>query len=680
MGEFADGVAYTQGVDLCRYLEDVLKATSSEIESVEVEPDGTWRIPEQTDDEGTDSDDDDNHMQGGLEVIDDSPMRGQQATTSRTTSNVIDLTLSDDDEPVIVLPRVSLDRTQSAAETLLNQFRDSTEAMIRSDSSEYAFSDILPEQIEEIEQRAMLAEHNRQQSDNNNSDGMSAASGTSANRAMQAVHAARTNTESPTFRDNVITVQRWMQEHNGDLQQGSNGALLSPALLTAPVSDLRHAPARGTFSEPLPQESSVPASRSLSAGAAAPGIMMAAQSRGNTTAMVESMALPPLQGPLGQPLRPSQLPDQAGPRPPMQTARGQGGHMPSAAALMNPHGTLLDWRGEHDVATHAGRVHARDESTSSPVQEPPAKRVNLAGGQTTITSVFRPALFGATTAVAPVAGTAPTASVVVPSMTSIPDSLTVVSATTSLSAVTPAATATVAPQVPSVPVPSAVPATTPVRPSMTTTRTLPALSPSTTNTTATPLHAPCGPAIAPSKTREQVLADIKNTAEEIRLLIASMSADRRVATESAAAAASPAGEATLPAISAAGADASAADVMALPPVLPPLTAMMETTGAETEAEAERLAPLVVTGDGTAVQDVEAPVVTEAGTPRTVVVAPELSTLATSEVPKEPSLGATAAEAPSLPTPSPSFTAIAAKSTVVPSTNGSIAGENSATTV
>ncbi|KAK9365099.1 PINIT domain-containing protein [Lipomyces kononenkoae] len=95
------------------YFEEILKHTSKRVESIEIDPSGTWRVPEQNGvaDE-TDSEDDigegrhhDHHdavsHHEALEVIDSSPRRGG----SRAPANVIDLTLSDDEEPARPAPR-----------------------------------------------------------------------------------------------------------------------------------------------------------------------------------------------------------------------------------------------------------------------------------------------------------------------------------------------------------------------------------------------------------------------------------------------------------------------------------------------------------------------------------------------------------------------------------------------
>ncbi|KAK9331067.1 PINIT domain-containing protein [Lipomyces starkeyi] len=92
------------------YFDEILKHTSKSVESIEIDPSGVWRVPEQNgaaDD--SDSEDDSRagrnpsstQHPGGLEVIDSSPARGG----SRAPANVIDLTLSDDEEPAHLAPR-----------------------------------------------------------------------------------------------------------------------------------------------------------------------------------------------------------------------------------------------------------------------------------------------------------------------------------------------------------------------------------------------------------------------------------------------------------------------------------------------------------------------------------------------------------------------------------------------
>ncbi|KAK9493681.1 PINIT domain-containing protein [Lipomyces doorenjongii] len=91
------------------YFDEILKHTSMSVESIEIDPSGVWRVPEQNgaaDD--SDSEDDvaagrdllSTQRPGGLEVIDSSPGRGG----SRAPANVIDLTLSDDEEPAHPAP------------------------------------------------------------------------------------------------------------------------------------------------------------------------------------------------------------------------------------------------------------------------------------------------------------------------------------------------------------------------------------------------------------------------------------------------------------------------------------------------------------------------------------------------------------------------------------------------
>ncbi|KAK9250300.1 PINIT domain-containing protein [Lipomyces tetrasporus] len=82
------------------YFDEILKNTSKEVESIEIDPSGTWRVPEQNG--AVDDSDSEDEMgagrstqrPGALEVIDSSPGRGG----SRAPANVIDLTLSDDEE------------------------------------------------------------------------------------------------------------------------------------------------------------------------------------------------------------------------------------------------------------------------------------------------------------------------------------------------------------------------------------------------------------------------------------------------------------------------------------------------------------------------------------------------------------------------------------------------------
>ncbi|KAK9320233.1 PINIT domain-containing protein [Lipomyces orientalis] len=83
------------------YFDEILKNTSKDVESIEIDPSGTWRVPEQNG--VVDDSDSEDEMGAGrstqranaLEVIDSSPGRGG----SRAPANVIDLTLSDDEEP-----------------------------------------------------------------------------------------------------------------------------------------------------------------------------------------------------------------------------------------------------------------------------------------------------------------------------------------------------------------------------------------------------------------------------------------------------------------------------------------------------------------------------------------------------------------------------------------------------
>ncbi|KAK9363890.1 PINIT domain-containing protein [Lipomyces starkeyi] len=92
------------------YFDEILKHTSKSVESIEIDPSGVWRVPEQNgaaddsdseDDVGAGRNPSSRQHPGGLEVIDSSPARGG----SRAPANVIDLTLSDDEEAAHPPPR-----------------------------------------------------------------------------------------------------------------------------------------------------------------------------------------------------------------------------------------------------------------------------------------------------------------------------------------------------------------------------------------------------------------------------------------------------------------------------------------------------------------------------------------------------------------------------------------------
>ncbi|KAA8911106.1 PINIT domain-containing protein [Sphaerosporella brunnea] len=104
-----------------RYFEDILNSTPKNVESVTIDSDGKWSVavessnspvPDDSDDEDfksktqvVDLDDDDDStlmpsfLTAALHPKEDTVTRGSNGTNKRPASNVIDLTLSDDDEP-----------------------------------------------------------------------------------------------------------------------------------------------------------------------------------------------------------------------------------------------------------------------------------------------------------------------------------------------------------------------------------------------------------------------------------------------------------------------------------------------------------------------------------------------------------------------------------------------------
>ncbi|KAK9235967.1 PINIT domain-containing protein [Lipomyces kononenkoae] len=112
------------------YFDEILKHTSKKVESIEIDPSGVWRVPEQNgvaDD--TDSEDEigagrnpeaTQQHHGALEVIDSSPRRAG----SRAPANVIDLTLSDDEESSRPAPRQVQPSTSTAVGPSNNGFHD----------------------------------------------------------------------------------------------------------------------------------------------------------------------------------------------------------------------------------------------------------------------------------------------------------------------------------------------------------------------------------------------------------------------------------------------------------------------------------------------------------------------------------------------------------------------------
>ncbi|KAK7203723.1 PINIT domain-containing protein [Myxozyma melibiosi] len=92
------------------YVDDVLKRTNDSIDSIVIETDGSWRIPEQNSNDLSDDDDDDDDRQrikrqstsvgpptGAMEVIDASPAR--QGSSAAPAAVVIDLSDSEDELP-----------------------------------------------------------------------------------------------------------------------------------------------------------------------------------------------------------------------------------------------------------------------------------------------------------------------------------------------------------------------------------------------------------------------------------------------------------------------------------------------------------------------------------------------------------------------------------------------------
>ncbi|KAK9461099.1 PINIT domain-containing protein [Lipomyces oligophaga] len=99
------------------YFEDILKRTRSDIESVEIDPDGTWRVPEQTADLDLSDSDSDIGQEGNPRDKDvahktlDIDMELPHEPNQERRSNVIDLTLSDDDEPTVLAQSNVSDQT-----------------------------------------------------------------------------------------------------------------------------------------------------------------------------------------------------------------------------------------------------------------------------------------------------------------------------------------------------------------------------------------------------------------------------------------------------------------------------------------------------------------------------------------------------------------------------------------